>query len=85
MGDDVKTKADMPINLLGEEEGTDFARVFFELSHLKQLYRQGWLRVGVPEQRCESVADHSYFTVHATCGGTARSGRLSSAATHCNA
>lgn len=35
-------------------------RVYFEISHLKQLYRQGWLRRGVPRERCESVAEHSF-------------------------
>jgi 5'-deoxynucleotidase YfbR-like HD superfamily hydrolase len=33
-------------------------RAYFEWQHLKQLYRQGWLRRGVPAARCESVADH---------------------------
>ena len=36
--------------------------MYFELVHLKQLYRAGWLRHGVPKARCESVADHSYGT-----------------------
>lgn len=30
------------------------------LTHLKNLYRQGWLRVGIPEAQAESVAEHSY-------------------------
>ncbi len=34
-------------------------QAYFELNHLKQLYRQGWLRVGIPPERCESVAEHS--------------------------
>jgi putative hydrolase of HD superfamily len=29
---------------------------------LKGLYRQGWLKRGVPEERAESVADHSFGT-----------------------
>jgi len=29
---------------------------------LKGLYRQGWLKRGVPETRAESVADHSFGT-----------------------
>ena len=33
---------------------------YFEFNHLKQLYRQGWLRRGVPPERCESVAEHSF-------------------------
>lgn len=36
--------------------------VFFELNQLKLLYRQGWLRRGVPTERCESVADHVFST-----------------------
>ncbi len=35
-------------------------QAYFELSHLKQLYRQGWLRRGIPKDRCESVAEHSF-------------------------
>ena len=33
---------------------------YYEMAHLKQLYRQGWLRRGVPKDRCESVAEHSF-------------------------
>jgi len=36
---------------------------YFELDQLKQLYRQGWLRRGVPPERCESVADHIFGMV----------------------
>jgi len=32
----------------------------FEYSHLKNLYRQGWLKENIPEHKCESVADHSF-------------------------
>jgi putative hydrolase of HD superfamily len=31
----------------------------FEFNHLKQLYRQGWLRAGISRARCESVAEHT--------------------------
>lgn len=33
---------------------------YLEINHLKQLYRQGWLRVGISRELCESVADHIY-------------------------
>lgn len=33
--------------------------VFYEFSQLKSLYRQGWLRAGVPKEQCETVAEHS--------------------------
>lgn len=35
-------------------------RLCLEFAHLKRLFRQGWLRAGVPEERCESVADHTF-------------------------
>ena len=31
-----------------------------EFFYLKDLYRQGWLNRGIPEEKCESVADHSF-------------------------
>ena len=37
-------------------------RAYVEIQHLKQLFRRGWLRSGVPETHCESVADHSFAT-----------------------
>jgi putative hydrolase of HD superfamily len=33
---------------------------YFELNQLKRLFRQGWLRRGVPPERCESVAEHVF-------------------------
>lgn len=35
--------------------------IYFDLYQLKNLYRQGWLRAGVGEGNCESVADHCFF------------------------
>ena len=35
---------------------------YTQFAHLKQLYRQGWLRRGVGSQHCESVADHVFST-----------------------
>lgn len=35
---------------------------YFEFNQLKQLYRQGWLRRGVPPEHCESVAEHTFST-----------------------
>ncbi len=37
-------------------------RVLNEFSTLKNLYRQGWLKRSVPEEKCESVADHTLGT-----------------------
>lgn len=60
----METKAANPAGML-EKTSLDkvmgsFVRAYFELCHLKQLYRQGWLRAGVSRERCESVAEHSF-------------------------
>jgi putative hydrolases of HD superfamily len=50
------TAADLPA-------GTpDLIRAYFEFNHLKHLYRQGWLRRGLPPERCETVAEHTFAT-----------------------
>lgn len=33
---------------------------WYKLMRLKRLYRQGWLRRGIPAEEAESVADHSF-------------------------
>jgi putative hydrolase of HD superfamily len=55
----MRTKATPPIGHLSGRATLPLIQAYFELNHLKQLYRQGWLRVGVPPERCESVAEHS--------------------------
>jgi putative hydrolase of HD superfamily len=37
-------------------------RTYLRTTALKNLYRQGWLKRGIPPARCESVADHSFGT-----------------------
>ncbi len=56
----MEVKAENPVGLLGDQEYPPVITAYFELCHLKQLYRQGWLRRGVPPQRCESIAEHSF-------------------------
>lgn len=55
----METKAALPVGALPEDT-PPWIRLYFELVHLKQLYRQGWLRRGVAPERCESVAEHSF-------------------------
>lgn len=40
----------------------DLLLAYLRVLALKGLYRQGWLKRGVPESACESVADHSFGT-----------------------
>ncbi len=56
----MKNKAENPASLLENKQTSPIVELFFNLSHLKQVYRQGWLRRGVPPERCESVAEHSF-------------------------
>lgn len=56
----MQVKAEPPVHLLGNQAVAGFIRAYFEFNQLKQLYRQGWLRRGVPPERCESVAEHCF-------------------------
>ena len=44
---------------LAGKKGHPVVEVFYEFNHLKTLYRQGWLRHGIPKDQCETVAEHS--------------------------
>ncbi len=54
------TKAGNPSGLLKDKDVSPVLRLYFNLAHLKQVYRKGWLERGIPPGRCESVAEHSY-------------------------
>ncbi|MBN1665833.1 MAG: HD domain-containing protein [Anaerolineales bacterium] len=56
----MRSKADHPGNLLPDSDIAPLVRAYFEFNHLKQLYRRGWLLRGIPPERCESVAEHSW-------------------------
>lgn len=52
-------KAPIPVELLGED-ASPLITAWFELVHLKQLFRKGWLERGISPERCETVAEHSF-------------------------
>jgi len=57
------TKAQGPDESLSLAEGGDpVLASYYRLMRLKRLYRQGWLKRGVPTNICESVAEHSFGT-----------------------
>jgi len=56
----MQEKAPNPIQWLDKANATPIVQAYFELCYLKHLFRQGWLRRGVPRENCESVADHSF-------------------------
>jgi putative hydrolases of HD superfamily len=55
----MKTKNKHTSRLLTEKTNP-LIELFFEYAQLKNLYRQGWLKRGVSELDCETVADHSF-------------------------
>lgn len=55
----METKRAQAIRKLDGKDALPIVRVFFEFDHLKSLYRQGWLRAGIPKVHCETVAEHS--------------------------
>ena len=57
----MRTKAPPPSQSFPEPLSPLLAALV-ELSQLKHLYRQGWLRRGLSPEKCESVADHSFAT-----------------------
>ena len=56
----MECKADNPVSWLAGRNVPPVVEAYFELCRLKQLYRQGWLKRGIPRQRCESIAEHSF-------------------------
>lgn len=54
------TKGEPPLAALSGRDLAPLIAAYFEIDQLKQLYRQGWLRRGVPPERCESVAEHVF-------------------------
>lgn len=53
-------KAPLPLAHLKGRTTLPIIEAYFELNHLKQLYRQGWLLRDIARARCESVADHTF-------------------------
>lgn len=56
----MREKAEIPINLLEGGDVTPLIEAWYEIVHLKQLYRQGWILRGIAPELCESVAEHSF-------------------------
>jgi putative hydrolase of HD superfamily len=56
----MESKGNILVTLLPENEALPLIRAYYEINHLKQLYRQGWLQAGIPKANCESVAEHTF-------------------------
>lgn len=57
----MSAKNSNPVFHLKEKNASRLVEVLYEINHLKQLFRKGWLRSISPE-KCESVADHAFGT-----------------------
>jgi putative hydrolases of HD superfamily len=57
------TKNEPPLAAFQGNVLSPLVQAYLELNQLKQLYRQGWLRRGLPPEQCESVAEHIYGMV----------------------
>jgi putative hydrolase of HD superfamily len=55
----MRVKGPNPLTSLPQEDDTTLIS-YLQAMQLKRLYRQGWLKRGVKETECESVADHSF-------------------------
>lgn len=50
-----------PYRLLSNRSNSSIINMYFQINHLKQLFRRGYLLNNrVPVDKCESVADHCY-------------------------
>ena len=59
----MEVKNENPVKHLTGKKVHKLVEAYFELNHLKQLYRQGWLtHSDMAKEKCESVADHSFAT-----------------------
>jgi putative hydrolases of HD superfamily len=54
------TKSKFPLLAWRDIALPPIIEAYFELNQLKLLLRQGWLRRGVPLEKCESVAEHVF-------------------------
>jgi putative hydrolase of HD superfamily len=55
----MRVKGPIPLEVL-PVEGDPTLVSYLQTAQLKRLFRQGWLKRGVSEADCESVADHSF-------------------------
>jgi putative hydrolase of HD superfamily len=55
----MQTKGPVPRTLFPAGALRPALEAYVQINQLKQLFRQGWLRRGVPRERCETVAEHT--------------------------
>lgn len=56
----MKEKTNMPFDQLDRSVSTPLIEAWYEIVHLKHLFRRGWLKRGIPSTECETVAEHTF-------------------------
>ena len=56
----METKNPNPNKYLNYKNTSKITRQYYQVNHLKNLYRQGWLHRNIPKDKCESVAEHTF-------------------------
>lgn len=56
----MRVKAPLRVEEIPGAQTNALLRAYIQINHLKHLFRQGWLKRGVPEAQCESVAEHIF-------------------------
>jgi len=59
----LKTKGAFPPSAYQGLPLSPLVEAYLEINQLKHLYRQGWLRRGIPAEQCETVAEHVFGMV----------------------
>lgn len=54
----MQEKAELNTDLVQQAELNSLIAAYLEFNHLKQIYRQGWLKRGISPEQCETVAEH---------------------------
>jgi putative hydrolase of HD superfamily len=54
----MQKKAELNTDLVQQAESNSLIAAYLEFNHLKHIYRQGWLKLGISPEQCETVAEH---------------------------
>lgn len=56
----MQIKNENSIKYLENKSASSIIQLYFQINHLKNLFRQGWLQSGIKEEHCETVAEHCF-------------------------
>jgi putative hydrolase of HD superfamily len=56
----MRKKTELNTALVQQAEIHGIIAAYLEFNHLKHIYRQGWLKRGISQDQCETVAEHIF-------------------------